>query len=164
MTTMTALIDSPVGPMKLVSDGAALVQVIFVDEPFDESARNDHDSVLDEAKSQLAAYFTGTRREFDLPLELSGTEFQLRVWEQLRGIPFGTTTSYGEIAARLGMRPGSSRAVGLANGANPIAVVVPCHRVIGANGTLIGYAGGLQRKRLLLALEAPTSQGDLFAT
>lgn len=132
----------------------------MVDEVADSQAG--HDAVLDEAKSQLTAYFAGTRREFNLPLALRGTEFQLRVWEQLRGIAFGTTTSYGQIAARLGMRPGASRAVGLANGANPIAIIVPCHRVIGSKGTLIGYAGGLHRKRLLLDHEAPTTQGGLF--
>ena len=95
------------------------------------------------------------------PLRGTGTDFQQRVWERLREIPFGTTASYGEIASRLGMPPGASRAVGLANGANPLAIVVPCHRVIGADGSLTGYAGGLERKRYLLGLES--AKDTLFA-
>lgn len=162
MSTMTARMDSPAGPMRLVSDGGALTQVMFAESVDESEPTGQHDPLLHEARCQLTAYFAGTRTDFDLPLELRGTEFQRRVWEQLRRIPFGATTSYGAIAARLGMRPGAARAVGLANGANPIAIVVPCHRVIGANGTLIGYAGGLPRKRFLLALEAPTAQAGLF--
>jgi methylated-DNA-[protein]-cysteine S-methyltransferase len=111
--------------------------------------------VLRAARDQLAGYFEGTRTEFDLPVEPDGTEFQRRVWQALRTIPYGKTASYGEIAASLGLKPGASRAVGTANGANPIPIVVPCHRVIGADGSLTGYGGGLDRKQMLLQLEAP---------
>jgi methylated-DNA-[protein]-cysteine S-methyltransferase len=102
---------------------------------------------------QLRAYFAGELQEFDLPLAPVGTTFQMAVWDQLRTIGYGETASYGEIAHRLGRSTTASRAVGLANGRNPIAIVIPCHRVIGANGTLIGYAGGLERKQTLLGLE-----------
>jgi methylated-DNA-[protein]-cysteine S-methyltransferase len=104
-------------------------------------------------RAQLAEYFAGRRRDFDLPLAPAGTPFQQRVWQALRAIPYGRTESYGALAARLG-QPGAGRAVGLANGQNPIAIVIPCHRVIGAGGALTGYGGGLERKRWLLALEA----------
>jgi methylated-DNA-[protein]-cysteine S-methyltransferase len=114
--------------------------------------------VLVRTRQQLEEYFAGTRTEFDLPLAPTGTGFQLRVWQALTEIPYGRTESYGHVAARLGLVPGASRAVGLANGANPISIVVPCHRVIGANGSLTGYGGGLDRKRFLLDLE----QGSLF--
>ena len=122
-----------------------------------ESAQNG-DAVSDakrlrEAQRQLEEYFAGERTEFSLPLESHGTDFQQRVWRALRAIPFGTTISYGELARRIG-NPRAVRAVGLANGRNPISIIVPCHRVIGANGTLTGYGGGLERKRFLLALES----------
>ena len=107
---------------------------------------------LDAAKRQIAEYFDGTRREFDLPLAPGGTTFQLRVWDELRRIAYGETVSYGELARRIG-QPTASRAVGAANGRNPLAIVVPCHRVIGADGTLTGYGGGLPVKQALLALE-----------
>lgn len=111
---------------------------------------------------QLTEYFEGKRRQFTLPVAPEGSAFQRRVWEQLQKIPYGTTTSYGAIAERLG-QPGAARAVGLANGANPIAVVVPCHRVVGGNGALTGYAGGLDRKAALLRLEGATGpQQSLF--
>jgi methylated-DNA-[protein]-cysteine S-methyltransferase len=109
--------------------------------------------VLVEACRQLTAYFDRDLKEFDLPLAPMGSAFQQLVWEQLRGIGYGQTASYGEIAARLGKTNAASRAVGLANGRNPIPIVIPCHRVIGANGTLTGYAGGLDRKQTLLGLE-----------
>jgi methylated-DNA-[protein]-cysteine S-methyltransferase len=109
--------------------------------------------VLAEAVRQLRAYFDRDLKEFDLPLAPEGSDFQLRVWEQLRGIPWGETASYGEIAHRLGMTNAASRAVGVANGRNPIPIVIPCHRVIGADGTLTGYAGGLDRKQTLLSVE-----------
>jgi methylated-DNA-[protein]-cysteine S-methyltransferase len=102
---------------------------------------------------QLSSYFSRGLRDFDLPLDPQGSAFQRRVWDQLRLIPYGETASYGEIARRLGMTNAASRAVGLANGRNPIPIVVPCHRVIGANGTLTGYAGGIERKQTLLSLE-----------
>ncbi len=106
------------------------------------------------ARRQLAEYFAGDRRTFDLPLDPAGTAFQQRVWLRLRAIPYGRTVSYGCIAAELGLAPGASRAVGLANGANPISIVVPCHRVVGADGSLTGFGGGLDRKRYLLDLES----------
>lgn len=107
--------------------------------------------------AQLGEYFAGARRTFDVPLDLRGSEFQRAVWAALLEIPYGETASYGEIARRVG-RPGKARAVGRANGSNPIAVIVPCHRVIGADGTLTGYGGGLERKRLLLDLESGRAQ------
>ena len=114
--------------------------------------------MLIEASRQLTEYFAGRLTVFDLPLSTGGTPFQQRVWGALREIPYGTTTSYGEVARRLGLHGGASRAVGLANGSNPISIVIPCHRVIGADGSLTGYGGGLDRKRFLLALE----RGALF--
>lgn len=161
MTTSLQM-SSPVGPLTLVSDGTALTQVMFTDEFTKPGADETADSLLTEARRQLVAYFAGDLRIFDLPLLPRGTDFQQRVWEQLRLIPFGATASYGDIAGRLAMPPGASRAVGLANGANPIAIIVPCHRVIGSDGTLVGYAGGLHRKRFLLGLEASTVQDALF--
>ena len=115
--------------------------------------RADDAPVLVETARQLAAYFDRSLRVFDLPLAPHGTDFQKRVWKELSAIEWGTTASYGEIAHRLGMTNAASRAVGLANGRNPIPIVVPCHRVIGANGSLTGYAGGLERKQVLLDLE-----------
>ena len=163
MTVSCVQLLTPVGPLRIVSDGVTLTAVEFTDAPVADGASATDDALLREARRQLMGYFNGELKEFDLPLAPRGTDFQLRVWEQLRRIPFGTTASYGAIAARLGMPPGASRAVGLANGANPIAIIVPCHRVIGADGTLVGYAGGLHRKRYLLELEAPTVQDALFA-
>lgn len=120
--------------------------------------RDDAHPLLREAVGQLRAYFDGELKEFDLPLDPHGTAFQLAVWDQLRAIGYGETASYGEIARRLGMTPAASRAVGLANGRNPIPIVIPCHRVVGADGSLTGYAGGVERKQTLLDLE----QGALF--
>jgi methylated-DNA-[protein]-cysteine S-methyltransferase len=111
------------------------------------------DNAFAEVRSQLTEYFDGRRREFDIPLGLVGNEFERRVWDALRRIPYGETVSYGEIAREIGS-PSAARAVGLANGRNPIAVIVPCHRVIGADGSLTGFGGGLERKRLLLDLES----------
>ena len=115
--------------------------------------RDDEHPLLVRAVEQLTAYFNRELREFDLPLAPAGTKFQREVWDQLVGIKWGETASYGEIAHRLGHTNAASRAVGLANGRNPIPIVIPCHRVIGANGSLTGYAGGLDRKQLLLELE-----------
>jgi methylated-DNA-[protein]-cysteine S-methyltransferase len=112
-----------------------------------------------DARTQLAEYFAGRRRRFELPLAMDGTPFQRRVWQALREIPYGRTTTYGELARRIGRSPSASRAVGMANGRNPIAVVVPCHRVVGADGSLTGFGGGLERKRLLLELEAAALAG-----
>jgi methylated-DNA-[protein]-cysteine S-methyltransferase len=118
--------------------------------------RDDDDPVLVATARQLGEYFAGGRREFDLPLAPVGTPFQLQVWAGLRTIPYGQTWSYGELARAIGKGPTSSRAVGLANGANPLSIVVPCHRVIGADGGLTGFGGGVERKRRLLDLERPS--------
>jgi methylated-DNA-[protein]-cysteine S-methyltransferase len=152
MTTET-VIDSPVGRLRIVADGVAIEQIWFVgdDVPLAET----DEPVLAEAVRQLEEYFAGRRTTFDLPLAPQGSGFQQRVWTALREIPYGETISYGELAGSLGLVNGA-RAVGAANGQNPIAIVVPCHRVIGANGRLVGYAGGLDRKQTLLGLEART--------
>ena len=159
MTTKTALnwtvVDSPVGELLLCGDGEALTGVYF--SPFErpDGEPDDHDAVLADTRQQLKEYFAGEREEFDLPMAPSGTGFQLRVWAALREIPYATTTSYGEIARRLELGSRGARAVGLANGSNPIPIIVPCHRVVGADGSLTGYGGGLDRKRTLLAIESP---------
>jgi methylated-DNA-[protein]-cysteine S-methyltransferase len=168
MSTATLLMESPVGPLEVVSDGEGVTHVLFVDDdvamlPNALTSSSPADSVLAAAERQLRAYFDGQLQQFDLPLAPVGTAFQRRVWHELEQIPYGETASYGEIAARLGLPPGASRAVGTANGSNPIAIVVPCHRVIGSNGTLTGYAGGLHRKRYLLDLESKAKQPRLFA-
>jgi methylated-DNA-[protein]-cysteine S-methyltransferase len=154
---MWTVMSSPVGDLRIVEHDGAISQIEF--SPFRDADgrpkgdRDDDHPVLVEARRQLTAYFDRDLKEFDLPLAPVGSDFQLRVWAQLRGIGYGETASYGEIAARLGMTNAASRAVGLANGRNPIPIVIPCHRVIGANGTLTGYAGGLERKQSLLTLE-----------
>jgi len=155
---MWTVMPSPVGDVRIVERDGAIVAIEFAPFPPPRDGRplgelRDDHPVLAEAVRQLTAYFDRDLKEFDLPLALVGTDFQRRVWDQLTRIGYGETTSYGEIAARLGMGPGASRAVGLANGRNPVAIVVPCHRVIGAKGTLVGYAGGLERKQQLLELE-----------
>ena len=114
-------------------------------------------AILERAATQLTEYFAGTRTEFDVPLAPRGTPFQLAVWAELTRIPYGSTVSYGEVAAALGKSPVASRAVGLANGRNPISIIVPCHRVIGADGNMTGYGGGLPRKRFLLMMEQRVS-------
>jgi len=138
---------SPIGPLYLESNGTALIRAAFSGEP-----GNDSDPVLQEACRQLEQYFQGVRQQFDLPLDPAGTAFQKSVWAALRGIPYGQTITYGQLAALVG-NPKASRAVGGANNRNPIPVIIPCHRVIGADGTLTGYAGGLDKKRFLLELE-----------
>ena len=154
---MWTVIDSPIGELRLVEHNGAITAIEF--SPFVvadgrvRGTRDDAHPVLHEAARQLSAYFARDLKEFDLPLEPSGTDFQQRVWHELVGIGYGETASYGEIAHRLGKTNAASRAVGLANGSNPIPIVIPCHRVIGANGTLTGYAGGVQRKQVLLSLE-----------
>lgn len=148
---------SPIGTLTLISDGTHITAVHM--RTFDEVAAREQRAwiesaeVLAEARRQLEAYFAGTLHAFSLPLRPHGTVFQRRVWQALERIPFGRTTSYGFIADQVGS-PGSARAVGAANGQNPIAIVVPCHRVIGANGSLVGYGGGLERKTWLLQHEA----------
>jgi methylated-DNA-[protein]-cysteine S-methyltransferase len=148
--------DSPIGELLLVGDGNTLHRLSMQGgrrpTPIDPRWERDDEAFAD-VRSQLAEYFDGRRRDFDVPLGLAGNEFELRVWDALCRIPYGETVSYGEIARSIGA-PSAARAVGLANGRNPIAVIVPCHRVIGADGGLTGYGGGLERKRLLLDLES----------
>ncbi|MGQ0632641.1 MAG: methylated-DNA--[protein]-cysteine S-methyltransferase [Sporichthyaceae bacterium] len=152
------VVDSPVGPLTLVAEDEALVALWMHDQrhlpdPERFGSPDAGDSVLlKEAERQLAEYFAGERTTFDLPLAADGTAFQRQVWAALCEIPYGETISYGELARWIG-KPAASRAVGLANGRNPIGIVVPCHRVIGASGKLVGYGGGLERKQTLLALE-----------
>jgi methylated-DNA-[protein]-cysteine S-methyltransferase len=155
-TLASPLVTSQVGPLRLESDGGHLTAVKFAPWDDDEGRHDDDDPLLAEARAQLTEYFAGQRQQFDLPVAAPGTDFHQRVWRQLRLIPYGTTMSYGQIAAALGLSQAASRAVGLANGRNPVAIVVPCHRVIGADGTLTGYGGGLARKRALLSLESTT--------
>lgn len=157
MTMSTTTVPSPLGPLMLVSDGTALTAVRFDGESGAGDATTTEDPVLTAAREQLEAFLSGERREFDVPLRPAGTPFQQEVWTALREIPYGETMGYGELAARLG-RPAAARAVGLANGRNPLPVIVPCHRVIGASGALTGYGGGLERKRFLLGLEARVSR------
>lgn len=155
---------SPVGSLTLVAQDGALTAIQFgrhTAAPYAEGAtRDDGDATLAEARRQLSAYFAGERTDFSLPLAPRGTPFQRRVWTALERIPYGETVSYGDIAAAIGAR-GSARAVGAANGANPLPIVVPCHRVVGADGSLTGYGGGMERKKRLLALEA--RHAGLFA-
>ncbi|WP_148574559.1 methylated-DNA--[protein]-cysteine S-methyltransferase [Nocardioides caldifontis] len=175
---MWTTLPSPVGELRLVVHGGALTAVAFLGpmegapaDPEDRAtverfaaradarplgARGDDDPVLKDAAAQLTAYFDGALEVFDLPLAPDGTPFQQRVWAELRTLPYGTTASYGELAGRLGLTGHGARAVGLANGRNPLAIVVPCHRVLGAAGGLTGYGGGLARKEWLLAHEAVT--------
>ncbi|WP_273475450.1 methylated-DNA--[protein]-cysteine S-methyltransferase [Nocardioides carbamazepini] len=163
---MWTVVESPIGPLRIVEQGGAITAIEF--SPFRDGTgrplgdRADDAAPLVDAARQLVEYFAGERTEFDLPLAPVGSAWQRSVWAQLLGIGYGETASYGEIAARLGKTNAASRAVGTANGANPIPIVIPCHRVIGANGTLTGYAGGLDRKQLLLELEAEPLQDALF--
>jgi methylated-DNA-[protein]-cysteine S-methyltransferase len=158
------VMESAVGLLRLTSDGISLTGVHFLDEePPSGRGFGEPVPVLVEARRQLESYLAGRLQTFTLPLAAAGTPFQQRVWGELTRIPYGGTAAYGEIAARMGMPRGAARAVGLANGSNPIAIIVPCHRVIGSSGTLTGYAGGLSRKRFLLGLEATAVEGSLFA-
>ncbi|HEX5960492.1 MAG TPA: methylated-DNA--[protein]-cysteine S-methyltransferase [Rhodanobacteraceae bacterium] len=148
-------IDTPIGPLLLVGDAAGLVEVGLPSrgKPAAPPADAEPDkSKLHAAARQLDEYFAGTRQQFELPLHPSGTPFQLEVWGALLTIPYGETVSYADIARRI-RRPRAVRAVGAANGANPLAIIVPCHRVIGSHGNLVGYGGGLPAKRWLLAHE-----------
>jgi methylated-DNA-[protein]-cysteine S-methyltransferase len=175
MRTMTVpgrthvTVASPVGPLTIVADGGKIAG-LYMDAqrhaPGPESfglPADPADEPFAAAAAQLRAYFDGELTEFQLPVSPAGTEFQRRVWAGLCTIPYGETITYGELARRLGS-PAASRAVGLANGKNPIAIVVPCHRVIGSDGSLTGYGGGLDRKRFLLALERRTGQDALPGT
>lgn len=147
------MLDSPVGPLTLISNGAALVHCEFENPRYAyKAAPAGADKILDKARRELEAYFAGKLKTFTVPVAPNGTPFQQRVWAALQTIPYGVTRSYGQQAAAIGS-PQASRAVGLANGRNPVAIIIPCHRVIGANGSLTGYGGGMERKKLLLDLE-----------
>jgi methylated-DNA-[protein]-cysteine S-methyltransferase len=157
MTEMLyTIIDSPIGELLLAGDGTALNRLDMRGGrrpiPIAPGWQRRDDAFVAPI-AQLRDYFGGARSTFDVPLSLRGNPFELRVWQALRAIPYGQTVSYGQIARQIGY-PSAARAVGLANGRNPVAVIVPCHRVIGADGTLTGYGGGLERKRFLLDLEA----------
>jgi methylated-DNA-[protein]-cysteine S-methyltransferase len=155
-------IDSPIGLLTLAGSGRALTNLRMVDQTYEPSRADwspDPEAFVP-AVEQLDAYFAGELTDFAIELELLGTEFQRRVWRALLTIPYGETRSYGEIAEQIGA-PGAARAVGLANGHNPIAIIVPCHRVIGASGSLTGYGGGLDRKRTLLELEKQRTSMNL---
>jgi methylated-DNA-[protein]-cysteine S-methyltransferase len=151
--------ESPLGRMMLVANGEGLEGVYFVGQRHYRRAvgmaRSDSDATLKEAKRQLREYFSGKRKRFDLRLAPEGSEFQRAVWKAISGVGFGETISYAELARRAGY-PGSARAAGAATGRNPIGIIVPCHRIVGSDGTLTGYAGGLEKKKRLLALEAGT--------
>lgn len=147
--------DSPVGPITFQGDGTHLTGLHFPSHrhwPGVPESSQRSDDLFHEARRQLSEYFQGTRQSFDLPLRATGTPFQQRVWDELLRIPFGETRSYAELARRVG-NPAATRAVGAANGRNPISIIIPCHRVIATSGVLTGYGGGLERKRQLLALE-----------
>jgi methylated-DNA-[protein]-cysteine S-methyltransferase len=150
-----SLVSSPIGEFLLTSNGQALTGLWMAPAsgwPAKEHPGRRDDKLLGPARQQLQAYFAGELLDFDLPLAAAGTEFQLKVWKKLRGIPYGKTASYWDVAQAIG-KPTATRAVGAANGRNPISIIVPCHRVIGKNGTLTGYGGGLDRKQWLLQHE-----------
>ncbi|WP_235734762.1 methylated-DNA--[protein]-cysteine S-methyltransferase [Nocardioides alcanivorans] len=156
---MWTVIETPIDDLRIVAHDGAITQIDF--HPHDAwdgkrpvGERQDDAPLLVEARTQLAAYFARELKDFDLPLAPVGTDFQHQVWAELRRIAWGETATYGQVAHRLGRTNMASRAVGLANGRNPIPIVVPCHRVIGADGTLTGYAGGMGRKQVLLDLES----------
>jgi methylated-DNA-[protein]-cysteine S-methyltransferase len=152
-------LESPIGTIEvMVNEGGAVVSVSFVEEP--ATGAETVDEACARALRQLEEYFRGERRRFELPLEPEGTEFEHKVWNQVRRIPFGATDSYSEIARRMGADSSSARAVGVANARNPIAIIVPCHRIIGADGDLTGYAGGLDRKKWLLDMESGQKRLD----
>ncbi|OBG26322.1 methylated-DNA--[protein]-cysteine S-methyltransferase [Mycobacterium sp. E3198] len=155
-------IESPIGLLTLAGHGRVLTNLRMVDQTYEPNRADwsPDPRAFEAVVEQLGAYFAGELTDFDLELELRGTAFQRRVWQALLTIPYGQTRSYGEIAEQIGA-PGSARAVGWANGHNPIAIVVPCHRVIGASGSLTGYGGGLDRKRTLLQLEKKRAPADL---
>ena len=155
MSLFATRIDTPIGPLVALVDGdGALASLLFAHQPVPAGVSWD-DARGAPAATQLAEYFRGERQAFDLALAPRGTEFQRDVWDELRRIPYGATVSYRALAERVG-RPNASRAVGRANATNPLPIVVPCHRVIGANGSLTGYAGGIETKTTLLALETGT--------
>lgn len=159
MTTLTrSTINSPVGTLRLIGSDAGVRAILWPSErdgrvTFDEEIIDGDHPVLDEAAAQLEAYIAGERDVFDLPLDPSGTEFQRDVWDALLDIPYGHTCTYGDLAEKLA-RPGAARAVGAATGRNPISIVIPCHRLVGSNGALTGFAGGIDTKRWLLEHES----------
>jgi len=162
------IVDSPVGKLRLVASADSLVEVSWEEKNADREslqlrAEPGQHPVLDETARQLAEYFAGTRRTFELALHFDGTDFQRKVWNALLTIPYGQTTSYGRIAIQIG-HPSAVRAVGAANGQNPIPIIAPCHRVVGSTGKLVGFGGGLHRKVHLLTLEgALTGEVPLIA-
>jgi methylated-DNA-[protein]-cysteine S-methyltransferase len=160
-TLQTRTMQSPVGTITIAGQDGRIRHLRMDDQTYEPShdGWEPDETAFPDAVDQLSAYFAGDLQEFDLDLDLIGTEFQRRVWGALLTIPYGETRSYGEIALQVGS-PGASRAVGLANGHNPVGIIVPCHRVIGANGSLTGYGGGLDRKRLLLDLEKSRSGAE----
>ena len=166
MSTIFTRMDSPIGVLTLAADGEGLRRIDFPPPrppPAGEAWIEGDSEVLRETRRQLEEYFAGRRRDFDLPLSPRGTEFQRRVWTTLAAIPYGTTWSYRDLAQRLG-KPSATRAVGAANGRNPLPIVLPCHRVIGADGSLTGFGGGLPTKAFLLRLEGslPAASEGLF--
>ena len=155
MPRVHAEMESPLGLLTLVAMDGSLCAVYMTDQrrrPADATFGWPEPDAFAHVRAQLTEYFAGERSTFDLPMTLEGTAFQRQVWQALRQIPYGETRSYGDLAAALG-RPSAARAVGLANGRNPLSIVVPCHRLVGADGSLTGYGGGLTRKRYLLDLE-----------
>lgn len=148
-----AKLETPIGTLTIVAGDPGLQAVLFHDDPAPEDAVEGRHPLLEATMRQLEEYFAGGRREFDLPLALAGTPFERRAWLALASIPYGTTISYGRQALRLGA-PAAARAVGSANARNPVSIVLPCHRVVGADGNLTGYGGGLDAKRALLEHEA----------
>jgi methylated-DNA-[protein]-cysteine S-methyltransferase len=152
------VVDTPIGQLVLMGEDNRLTQLEFIDSPRVKCEGTRDDRAFGDARAQLDAYFAGELRQFDFAMDPRGTDFQRRVWDALLRIPYGTTTTYGQLAAELGV-PRAHRAVGAANGRNPIAIVIPCHRLIGASGSLTGYGGGLDRKRWLLDLEGAHGNG-----
>ncbi|MEU1072059.1 MULTISPECIES: methylated-DNA--[protein]-cysteine S-methyltransferase [unclassified Streptomyces] len=165
MTTTHTVTDSPYGPLTLVAEDGVLSRLYMENQrhrpPQETFGEPDGGGPFPEVIRQLDAYFAGELTAFDLELDLRGTDFQRAVWDQLRRIPYGETRSYGQLALALG-KPGACRAVGLANGKNPVGIIVPCHRVIGSGGGLTGYGGGLDRKQRLLAFEKGAPEDALF--
>lgn len=162
MALLYMWIESPVGPLRLVGGDAGLAGILWEKQDPAESGfaldrENDRHPVLRQAARELREYFAGERQQFSVPLDFTGTEFQNKVWRALQSIPFGETRSYGELAAQIGA-PKASRAVGAANGRNPIPIILPCHRVIGSSGSLTGFGGGLPMKKQLLAHEQTRDQ------